>query len=126
MERHTFVVAFEREGGTVHRIIKVQNKSDVLAQAKRAFAVEGECRVEYFFDACAVYVEVDDLDELPDSGKLRLVPVLKYAPLVVTPTNLSTATTIDLSAGEPLVVGESVTLEPLPAVVCSPPSASSM
>ena len=62
MDRHTFVVAFDREGGTVHKLIKVEKKSEVLDQAKRAFAVTGEFHVEYFFEACDVYVEVDSLD----------------------------------------------------------------
>ena len=133
MERHTFVVGIDRDGSTVNKLVKVEDKSEVLEKAKRAFAVTGEFRVEYYFEPCNEYIEVDSLDELPDRGKVRIVPVLKPIPLessagLSSPCDFSTASTVELSPGDPLMLTGSFSPAPTtpPMVIIPPSSASSV
>lgn len=130
MERHTFVVRIDRDGSTVNKMVKVEDKSEVLEKAKRAFAVTGEFRVEYYFEPCNEYIEVDSLDELPDRGKVRIVPVLKPSPLgssagLSSPCGFSTASTVDLSSGDPLMLTDSFSPAPTSPLIFIPPSSAS-
>ena len=120
-QRHTYVVACEREGcGTINKLVTVEQKSHVLVQAKRAFAVTGDFRVEYFYEPASVFVEVDSLDELPDGGKVRIIPLAlaKSSASSASPSTASTVAVLDLQPDGSLILKDAAMTPVSPLSLC--------
>ena len=72
-----YLISFEDVGvGTVtNKLVKVESKTDILNEAKKAFKLTASCKVEWFDKDFEVYVTVDDETDIPDEGRGRLVVV---------------------------------------------------
>ena len=70
----TFVVSYDQGEGVINRLIKVASKTAVLERGKEAFGLSGHCFCEYFHADYQTYIRVDSLVDLPDGGKVRIIP----------------------------------------------------
>ena len=65
----SYLVSFE----SVNKIIRVSQKSELQAKAAAAFGLSGPCAIEYYCKEYETYVRPETAEELPASGKVRLV-----------------------------------------------------
>ena len=68
-----YLISFEdvRVGTVTNKLVKVQSKTDILNEAKKAFELTASCKVEWFDKDFEVYVTVDDEADIPDEGRGR-------------------------------------------------------
>ena len=78
----------------VDRLVKTSRKTDILAEAKKAFNLDGDYRLELLHERFGVHVILDSCADIPNEGQLRLVAV-SHGPLSKTET-LSTADTLSI------------------------------
>lgn len=65
------VVSF-RQKVQANRLVRVASKSDLLTEGKRAFKPHGQYVLELYYEKFGVYIAVDDLKDMPVTGKLQL------------------------------------------------------
>ncbi|XP_043224597.1 uncharacterized protein LOC122382829 isoform X3 [Amphibalanus amphitrite] len=69
-----YVVQWTEHDAVVHRCVRVRLKTEILVAAINAFSIrEGTFALELHYPDFDVFVRVDDFEDLPDSGRLRLV-----------------------------------------------------
>lgn len=91
-----YLVQYGGSGDVVNRLIKVDSKAEVLAASLAAFSLVGNFAIEVYNVEYDLYVRVDhdNIDNIPDGGKLRLVRLPVVEETLSTPSQLSTAETV--------------------------------
>ena len=70
----TFLVQYGGHGReTVNRVVKVAKKHDLLGAAHAAFALNDWLPLEVYDNEFGVFVRVDQPEELPSGGRVRLL-----------------------------------------------------
>ena len=74
-----YLISFEDErvGTVTNKLVKVDSKTDILNETKKAFKITTSCRVDWFDKEYEVYVTIDDELEIPDGGRGRGVVLQK-------------------------------------------------
>ena len=93
----TFVVQWTENDAVVHRLVKVQSKTELLEASLKAFSItEGTYALEMHYPEFDVFVRVDDYELLPESGRLRLIKIVKTLPSTDT-AETAPVLTLDIS-----------------------------
>lgn len=58
--------------GGKRKLIEVSSKKDIMSACSKVFDITGGIRLEMFVDCFGEYVDVDNVDSLPDMCKLRI------------------------------------------------------
>ena len=97
---YRYVVSYGEPGSDpVHRKVEVDQKAEVLRAATEAFKLEAQGVIEVYDDEYGLYTREDNLDLLPDKGKLRLV-----MPAEKGRHSIGSATTIALDTADTMPV----------------------
>ena len=58
------------------KLLKVVSKHEVITKVKREFRIDGDFYLEYLFSPMNMFMRVDSPSDLPDTGQLKIIPVL--------------------------------------------------
>ena len=91
-----YVVSHGKDQHVVYRLVRTGRKYDILAEAKKAFNLDGDYSLELLHERFGVHVTLDSCADIPNEGQLRLVAA-SHGPLSKNET-LSTAETLSIQS----------------------------